>query len=63
MSESVSESENPAIDAPTPKTGGRPHGIRDWWPDQLDLTVLRVQEDGARRDIQRASVRHQPSPS
>src|SRR3954454_5192264 len=35
-----SESENPAIDSPTPRTGGRPHGIRDWWPDQLDLSVL-----------------------
>ena len=28
-----SESENPAIDSPTPKTGGRPHGIKDWWPN------------------------------
>src|SRR6476659_2509751 len=35
-----SESENPAIDSPTPKTGGRPHGIKDWWPDSLDLSVL-----------------------
>ncbi|MFG1922884.1 catalase/peroxidase HPI [Cryptosporangium sp. NPDC048952] len=35
-----SESENPAIDSPTPKTGGRPHTIRDWWPNSLDLTVL-----------------------
>ena len=35
-----SESENPAIDSPTPKTGGRPHTIRDWWPNQLDLSVL-----------------------
>jgi catalase-peroxidase len=35
-----SESENPAIDAPTPKTGGRPHTNRDWWPDQVDLSVL-----------------------
>lgn len=35
-----SESENPAIDSPTPKTGGRPHGIKDWWPNQLDLSVL-----------------------
>jgi catalase-peroxidase len=35
-----SESENPAIDAPTPKTGGRPRGNRDWWPNQLDLSVL-----------------------
>jgi catalase-peroxidase len=35
-----SESENPAIDSPTPKTGGRPRSIKDWWPNQLDLSVL-----------------------
>ncbi|PVG84781.1 catalase/peroxidase HPI [Nocardioides gansuensis] len=35
-----SESENPALDAPTPKTGGRPSSNRDWWPNQLDLSVL-----------------------
>lgn len=35
-----SESENPAIDAPTPKTGGRPHTLKDWWPNSLDLSVL-----------------------
>jgi catalase-peroxidase len=35
-----SESENPAIDSPKPKTGGRPHTNRDWWPNQLDLSVL-----------------------
>jgi catalase-peroxidase len=35
-----SESENPALDSPTPKTGGRPHTNRDWWPNQLDLSVL-----------------------
>ncbi len=35
-----SESENPAIDSPKPKTGGRPHTVRDWWPNQLDLSVL-----------------------
>ncbi|MGW4484890.1 catalase/peroxidase HPI [Amycolatopsis sp. NPDC004368] len=35
-----SESENPAIDSPQPKTGGRPHTNRDWWPNQLDLSVL-----------------------
>jgi catalase-peroxidase len=34
-----SESENPAIDSPTPKTG-RPRTNQDWWPNQLDLTVL-----------------------
>jgi len=36
---SVSESENPAIPAPEPK-GHRPRTIQDWWPDQLDLSVL-----------------------
>ena len=35
-----SESENPAIDAPTPQTS-RPRTTKDWWPDQLDLQVLR----------------------
>jgi catalase-peroxidase len=41
MTESVSESENPAIPSPTPKEG-RPHTIQDWWPNQLDLRVLHV---------------------
>jgi catalase-peroxidase len=41
VSEHGSESENPAIPAPTPKTGGRPHTNKDWWPNQLDLQVLR----------------------
>jgi catalase-peroxidase len=35
----VSESENPVIDAPEPKQG-RPHSNQDWWPNQLDLSVL-----------------------
>ncbi|VVJ22330.1 Catalase-peroxidase KatG (EC [Amycolatopsis camponoti] len=35
-----SESENPAIDAPSAKTGGRPRTNQDWWPNQLDLKVL-----------------------
>ena len=34
-----SESENPALDSPTPKAH-RPHSNRDWWPNQLDLSVL-----------------------
>ncbi len=39
MTESISESENPAIPSPTPATH-RPQTIRDWWPDHLDLSVL-----------------------
>ncbi|HSP02349.1 MAG TPA: catalase/peroxidase HPI [Acidimicrobiales bacterium] len=38
--QSTSESENPAIDAPEPKTSGRPRSNQDWWPNQLDLSVL-----------------------
>ncbi|MEO5312695.1 catalase/peroxidase HPI [Pseudarthrobacter sp. CC12] len=34
-----SESENPAIDSPAPK-GHRPRTNQDWWPNQLDLSVL-----------------------
>jgi catalase-peroxidase len=41
VSEHGSESENPAVDSPTPKTDERPHTNRDWWPNQLDLSVLR----------------------
>ncbi|MEZ5251032.1 MAG: peroxidase family protein [Ilumatobacteraceae bacterium] len=37
---SASESENPAIPAPEPTAPRRPHTNRDWWPNQLDLTVL-----------------------
>jgi catalase-peroxidase len=37
--ESVSESENPAIPSPTPKAT-RPRTNRDWWPNQPDLQVL-----------------------
>ncbi len=36
----MSESENPVIDAPEPKSGGRPRTNKDWWPNQLDLQVL-----------------------
>ncbi len=35
-----SESENPVIDAPTPKKSGRPTTNQDWWPNQLNLQVL-----------------------
>jgi catalase-peroxidase len=37
-----SESENPGIDSPTPRTGGRPRSNKDWWPNKLDLSVLRA---------------------
>jgi catalase-peroxidase len=40
VTESVSESENPAIPSPTP-TPHRPLSNRDWWPNQPDLSVLR----------------------
>ncbi len=36
---STSESENPAIPAPQPKRT-RPRTNKDWWPNQLDLSVL-----------------------
>jgi catalase-peroxidase len=39
VSESVSESENPAIPSPEAKAT-RPRTNRDWWPNQLDLSVL-----------------------
>jgi catalase-peroxidase len=39
VTDSVSESENPAISSPEPKTD-RPRTNRDWWPNQLDLSVL-----------------------
>ena len=39
MTESVSESENPAIGSPTPEVP-RPRTNRDWWPNRLDLSVL-----------------------
>jgi catalase-peroxidase len=40
VTDSVSESENPAIDAPSPSSD-RPRTIQDWWPNQPDLQVLR----------------------
>jgi catalase-peroxidase len=41
--ESVSESENPAIPAPEPKATG-PRTNRDWWPNQPAVEVLKVHE-------------------
>jgi catalase-peroxidase len=35
----MSESENPAVPAPEPEAH-RPRTNRDWWPNQLDLSVL-----------------------
>jgi catalase-peroxidase len=37
-----SESENPAIDAPTPK-GEAPRTNQDWWPNQVDVSRLHPQ--------------------
>ena len=39
VTRSVSESENPAIPSPTPKRV-RPRTNKDWWPNQLDLSIL-----------------------
>jgi catalase-peroxidase len=39
VTESVSETENPVIPSPTP-TAIRPRTNQDWWPNQLDLSVL-----------------------
>ena len=38
-SASTSESENPAIQPPSPVTD-HPRSLQDWWPNQVDLTVL-----------------------
>ncbi len=35
----MSDSENPAIPAPEPEPG-RPRTNSDWWPDQIDVSVL-----------------------
>jgi len=42
----VSESENPVIDAPEPK-GSAPRTNKDWWPNQIDLSVLHPQVPAA----------------
>ncbi|GFG53840.1 catalase/peroxidase HPI [Mycolicibacterium agri] len=41
---SHSESENPAIDSPKPKSHA-PLTNRDWWPDQVDVSVLHRQNE------------------
>jgi len=41
---SASESENPAIPSPTPKQTG-PRTNKDWWPNQLDLSILHRHSD------------------
>src|SRR5690349_16137971 len=41
-----SESENPALDSPTPKAHS-PRTNKDWWPDQLDLNVLHQHGDAS----------------
>jgi catalase-peroxidase len=38
--DSRSESENPALASPTAHPGRRPRTNRDWWPNQVDLSVL-----------------------
>ncbi len=40
MTDTVSESENPAIPSPTPAST-RPRTNQDWWPNQPNLQVLR----------------------
>ncbi|MFC8525643.1 catalase/peroxidase HPI [Nocardia sp. NPDC057227] len=37
---SNSESENPALKSPTAHPERRPHTNQDWWPEQIDLSVL-----------------------
>ncbi len=43
---SKSESENPAIKSPEP-TAHRPMTNQDWWPNQVDVSVLHAQSDKA----------------
>ncbi len=41
-----SESENPEIPSASPQTATRPRSNSDWWPDQLDLSVLHQHAPG-----------------
>src|SRR5262245_21768335 len=43
---SKSESENPVIPSPTPKRT-RPRTNQDWWPNQLDLSILQAHSAGS----------------
>ncbi len=43
----MSESENPAIPSPEPELNRRPRSNKDWWPDQLDLSVLHQRHPAA----------------
>jgi catalase-peroxidase len=49
VTDSVSESENPAIQAPTYESD-RPHTNQDWWPNQLNLQVLHSHSPLAKPD-------------
>lgn len=40
MTDRSSESENPVIPSPTPTKLTRPRTNRDWWPNQIDLSIL-----------------------
>ncbi len=42
----MSESENPVIDAPTPKAHA-PRTNQDWWPDQVDVSQLKAHGSAA----------------
>ncbi|MFV1366660.1 catalase/peroxidase HPI [Mycolicibacterium elephantis] len=44
--QSTSESENPAIPSPTPKAHA-PLRNQDWWPNQVDVSVLHAQTEKA----------------
>ncbi|MFR9749428.1 catalase/peroxidase HPI [Nocardia sp. 004] len=45
--QSASESENPAIPSPTVKTDRRPRSNKDWWPEQIDVSMLHARSSTA----------------